>query len=371
MATAELSPQSQKHDHDHGHDLDHVAHHFESAQQQFDAGKLGMWLFLVTEILFFSTLFVLYAVYRSNHPEVFVGAHKYLNTTLGALNTIVLLVSSLTMAWAVRSAQLNQKKSLVALLTMTLACASFFLGVKAVEYSHKFEKGLLWAGAYAPVSSKNDATASDLAAAPDHDSQDQHASHTNSHKASSGTFHFPKSLLAMCSPFALLTLFSLACCGIAKYTDRERGRTFWLCMSITAALFFAGVVLGQVVESVSDHSKESVAQNQPMQAKDGLTTATESQSSHNSQDSEAGKASDQAAETAKYTGVFFSIYYAMTGVHAIHILAGMGVIAWLLWRAIKEDFHSNYFGPVDFVALYWHLVDLVWIYLFPLLYLIR
>ena len=89
--------------HPHGHDP-HLAHHFETPQQQFDAGKLGMWLFLVTEVLFFSGLFTAYAVYRSNHPEVFLDAHKYLDKVLGGFNTIVLLFSSLTMAWGVRCA---------------------------------------------------------------------------------------------------------------------------------------------------------------------------------------------------------------------------------------------------------------------------
>ena len=70
-------------------------------------------------------------------------------------------------------------------------------------------------------------------------------------------------------------------------------------------------------------------------------------------------------------GVFFSIYYCMTGVHAIHILAGIGVMVWLLVRALREDFNHNYFGPVDYVGLYWHIVDVIWIYLFPLMYLIR
>ena len=143
VTTAEAIDDRVKHSHP-----ENVAHHFESAQQQFDAGKLGMWLFLVTEVLFFSGLFVLYAVYRSNHPEVFVNAHKYLNTTLGALNTIVLLVSSLTMAWAVRCAQLGQQRGLVSMLAATLALSSLFLGIKAVEYSHKWGEGLLWAGAF-------------------------------------------------------------------------------------------------------------------------------------------------------------------------------------------------------------------------------
>ena len=75
--------------------------------------------------------------------------------------------------------------------------------------------------------------------------------------------------------------------------------------------------------------------------------------------------------TPTTAGVFFSIYYCMTGIHAIHILAGIGVLVWLLVRAVRQDFNRQYFGPVDYVGLYWHLVDLIWIYLFPLLYLIR
>ena len=70
-------------------------------------------------------------------------------------------------------------------------------------------------------------------------------------------------------------------------------------------------------------------------------------------------------------GVFFGIYYCMTGIHAIHIIAGVGVLVWLLVRSARHDFNRQYFGPVDYVGLYWHLVDLIWIYLFPLLYLIR
>jgi cytochrome c oxidase subunit 3 len=69
--------------------------------------------------------------------------------------------------------------------------------------------------------------------------------------------------------------------------------------------------------------------------------------------------------------MFFSIYFAMTGLHGIHVLAGVFVYLWLLYRAIRGHFTPDYFGPVDFAALYWHLVDLIWIFLFPLLYLIH
>ncbi|MEM9658712.1 MAG: cytochrome c oxidase subunit 3, partial [Planctomycetota bacterium] len=116
------------------------------------------------------------------------------------------------------------------------------------------------------------------------------------------------------------------------------------------ASYFVGLAGGYVLEHATHH-EEAPAEH----------AAAET----NSPEDEAAK------EAKKLTGVFFSIYYAMTGVHAIHILAGMGVIAWILLRSLRGEFGPNHFGPVDFVGLYWHIVDLVWIYLFPLLYLIR
>lgn len=123
----------------HGHpDKPFLQHHFEDEEHQFDAGKLGIWAFLVTEVLFFSGLFCAYAIYRGMHPEVFTYASRALDTKWGAINTCVLLFSSLTAAWAVRNAQLGQKKLLVANLALTIACAFGFMGIKYVEYTHKF-----------------------------------------------------------------------------------------------------------------------------------------------------------------------------------------------------------------------------------------
>ncbi|MGB0954023.1 MAG: cytochrome c oxidase subunit 3, partial [Planctomycetota bacterium] len=133
--------------HGHGHDHpEHLAHHFEDLGQQFDAGKLGIWTFLLTEVLFFSALFVAYTVYRSNYPEVFVYASQFLDTNLGATNTIVLLLSSFTVAWGVRNAMLGEKGLLVMNLLITLICAGGFMGIKYQEYTHKFHEGTLWAG---------------------------------------------------------------------------------------------------------------------------------------------------------------------------------------------------------------------------------
>lgn len=233
------------HDDHHGHHDPHLAHHFESHEQQFDSGKLGIWLFLVTEVLFFSGLFVFYILYRFLHPEVFEYAHHFLDKKLGAVNTIVLLFSSLTMAWAVRCAQLNQRKGLIVTLIITLVCAGAFMVVKYFEYTHKFHNGTVPAGLYSfdPTSEEGKIEAEHV--------------------------------------------------GVA------------------------------------------------------------------------------GEEVPKNVGVFFSIYFCMTGLHGIHIVAGMIAITWLLVRAFKGHFNENYFGPVDFVGLYWHLVDLIWIYLFPLLYLIN
>ena len=237
----------------------HLAHHFHTPKQQFDAGKLGMWIFLTTEILLFGGLFCAYAVYRANHPEIFFYAEQFLDKWLGAINTGVLITSSLTMAWAVRCAQLSQTRGLVTCLALTLACACGFLGIKYVEYEHKWRDGLLWASKYAP--------------------------------------------------------------------HRVRDSGF----------------------SVQD---SGFPQERGTQAAEPRTLNPEPSSQKNA-------------------GIFFSIYFMMTGLHAIHVLAGMGAITWILVLAAKGRFSSRYFGPVDYVGLYWHLVDMIWIFLFPLLYLIH
>ena len=132
-----------------GHDA-HVAHHFDGPQHQFDAGKLGMWAFLAQEVLFFTALFVAYIVFRYNHPEVFAYAHKYLDVKYGAINTAVLIFSSLSAAWAVRAAQKNQQKLLIGCLLTTILCAFAFLGIKFVEYKHKFHIGTVFGCNFAP-----------------------------------------------------------------------------------------------------------------------------------------------------------------------------------------------------------------------------
>jgi cytochrome c oxidase subunit 3 len=204
-----------------------LQHHFATFEQQFDAAKIGMWLFLATEVLLFGGLFVGFAMQQAAHPQAFYQAHHHLDKSMGALNTIVLLFSSFTMVMAVHSAATNRQKALVRYLFVTLLCAAGFLVVKFFEYSHKFHEGLLPGMYY-------------------------------SHQG----------------------------------------------------------------------------------------------------------------DTVPNQFIFFSFYFMMTGLHGIHVLGGMGAITWILLRARKGTFNSTYYSPVDLVGLYWHLVDLIWIYLFPLLYLI-
>lgn len=221
-----MSQATLSHSEEHGHSKG-LQHHFAELGQQFDAAKIGMWLFLVTEILLFGGLFVGYGIMHAKHPQAFVAAHHHLDWRLGALNTIVLLISSFTMVMGVWAAQTGQRKKLIAFLLITVALAGVFMAVKYVEYSHKFHEGLLPGKFYA-----------------------------------------------------------------------HQGDT----------------VPGQFM--------------------------------------------------------FFSFYFMMTGLHGIHVLLGMIAILYVAWRAQRGDFDKNYYFPVDIVGLYWHLVDLIWIYLFPLMYLI-
>jgi cytochrome c oxidase subunit 3 len=338
MTQPATSPAHDSGDHDAAHgDSPFFAHHFESPKQQFDAGKLGMWLFLITEVLFFSGLFVAYAVFRARHPEVFADAHQYLDRTLGAFNTVVLLFSSLTMAWAVRCAQLTQRRGLIACLIATLACASLFLGVKAVEYSHKWDMGIFWAGRFRL-----------------HDG----------HHAEHGLSPY---LLGLSAP-AVLALVVFGIATLLAYVKRQQPNLIVFGgLAVTSAAFFLGVagaiflppLVGPLMPG-ADHGASAAT----------LDSHDHADGEHHG-DVEGETVEEEGEQKVAYAGIFFSIYFAMTGIHALHILAGMGAIAWLLVRSVRGDFTAQYFGPVDYVGLYWHLVDLVWIYLFPLLYLIH
>ncbi len=285
-----------------------LAHHFETPQQQFDSGKLGVWLFLTTEVLLFSGLFCAYSVYRANHPEIFAFAHLYLNKWYGALNTIVLIFSSFTMAWAVRASQLGQRKLCSGLLIITISCGGVFMVVKAVEYYAKFQEYLLPGEHFRPTELPNHAEAAPVSTSP--------------------------------------AAVAAADASVAATVPAIRRSD-----------------VGYVVE-----------QSLVPRASTGPAGLGNDWAAHETSRFSAAVRRDEAPESVgpepANTHIFFGIYFLMTGLHGIHVLGGMGLIAWCWFRNRRGDFGPEYFTPVDFVGLYWHIVDLIWIFLFPLLYLI-
>lgn len=247
-------------------DSAHLAHHFDTPGQQYDAARLGMWIFLMTEVLFFGGIFCAYAVFRANHPEIFVDGHRFLDKPLGAANTVVLIFSSLTMALAVRAAQLGQGRKLVGLLVVTLLCGLAFLGVKAVEYKHKWDHQMV--------------------------------------------------------PGQARIAYWFSGEGAAEPNKKFRPDEAYIKEHLAAEGF------------------------------ENLSQA-------------------EYARRVEHLGTFMGIYFSLTALHAIHVAIGIGVIFWIFVGAMRGRFGCRYFTPVDLVGLYWHLVDMIWIYLFPLLYLIH
>src|SRR6201988_2350060 len=125
----------------HGHRA--LQHHFENMEQQREAGTLGMWVFLVTEIMFFGGMFLAYTLYRYKYPEAFAAASNHRDIRLGAVNTVVLIVSSFTMAMAVFSTQIGKRRNSIIFLLLTLVLGLTFLGIKAVEYRDKYRDHLI------------------------------------------------------------------------------------------------------------------------------------------------------------------------------------------------------------------------------------
>jgi cytochrome c oxidase subunit III len=207
----------------------HLRHHFATAEQQMDASTLGMWTFLITEVLFFGGMFAGYAVYRAMYAGAFASTSNYMDVVLGGTNTAVLICSSLTMALSVRAAQLSKRKDLIIFLILTMIFGTIFLVIKGFEYHSKWVEHLV------------------------------------------PGFNF-------------------------RY--------------------------------------------------------------------------DEAPQYAHNAQILFFLYFCMTGMHALHMIVGLGLLTYLVVQAMRRVFHASYFAPVEMIGLYWHFVDIVWIFLFPLLYLI-
>jgi cytochrome c oxidase subunit III len=323
-----------------------LAHHFDTPKQQFEAAKLGMWLFLATEVLFFSGLFCAYAVYRSLHPEVFVFAHQYLDKVMGGINTCVLLISSFTMAWAVRCAQLGKRTATVVLLGLTILCAFGFLGIKYVEYKHKWEHGLLWGKKFTAL--QHEATAAHGAASDTkaHAVGDTGAAAADTAAGHGGTASAPHDLAAHAAapPSADIPV---------------RGGTASIPGAASSASPSHAAEAHETTAAAGSADRSLVPPPAPQPT--GLAHAAETPE----------HGAHGGGDAPRNVHIFFGIYFAMTGLHAIHVIGGIFLLTWIMVRAWRGEFGPEFFTPVDLSGLYWHLVDLIWIYLFPLFYLIH
>jgi cytochrome c oxidase subunit 3 len=433
-----------------GHDP-HLAHHFDTPEQQMASGKLGMWVFLATEILMFGGLFCAYSVYRHIHPEVFEAAHKELNKTWGAINTIVLITSSLTMAWGVRLAQLGKNRGLMIALTLTLLGGFGFMMIKTVEYKTKWDHnlGLAKANAYRPdpTNSKQPDPEQIPGTGRPADPPAEHGGGGEAHGAAPA---------AHAAAPAAPAHGAEADHGAAKPAAGGEHTASPLASEAHAAAAEHGSHGGPTAAPIARNveyfdpnaGSGDAAQVRPVLL--GPAGTSPKMGIQGEEDAEAAGAAHTAHLPEEYkalsnfdkprTYTFFQIYFLMTGLHGIHVLVGMALIFWILHRATPPEFRrtvrwaglasvglfliyiglvagSNwtfwigmaitliaaagwfmgalrpataritatgglivpgagefspaYFAPVDIVGLYWHLVDLIWIFLFPLLYLIR
>jgi cytochrome c oxidase subunit 3 len=317
--------------HDHGHGLPFLAHHFDTPEQQFASAKLGMWVFLGTEILMFGGLFCAYAVYRHNHPEIFLfAAEKYLSTFWGAFNTCILIASSFTMAWAVRLVQINKIQPAVICLILTFLGGVGFMVIKGVEYEHK------WKDHVFPGSENKYSKAYGGDPTEKFKAQEAHGT-IGAMEDAAGDPHAAAAVKATESQHA----------AQAELSSR------------------APVVMrpGDYIDpnaNTPDAAKIVPNFNQlPGLAPDQM------HGTHIPEYTDLRKRDQETVAT------FFSIYFVMTGLHGLHVLVGMALIAWVTLKTLGGNFGTVYYTPVEIVGLYWHLVDLIWIFLFPLLYLIH
>lgn len=278
-----------------------LQHQFDDMKQQMDSVTIGMWVFLVQEIMFFGGLFTVYLVFRSRYPMAFAEGSNHLNAFWGGLNTLVLIVSSLTMALAVYYAQKGKRMMQVYLILATMFFGTVFLGVKAIEYYDKWDHGLI------PVAGLNK-------------------------KVKEGEAHSEKSALVL--PFETRASAAAETTEVHKY-ENPTGNFQWN----------------------YGHALAEKAW------KEGYLTEAERVGYFSNNQIDANKFRDKVQ-------IFYWIYFVMTGLHALHMVVGLGIMAWLLWKAWLGTFSAAYFSPVEISGLYWHFVDIVWIFLFPLLYLL-
>jgi cytochrome c oxidase subunit 3 len=430
-----MSDADEGHGHGHGNQSQFIQHHYDDAQHQFDSGKFGIWLFLAQEVLFFSALFVAYVLYRVHHGEIYSYAHKWLDVKYGAINTAVLIFSSLTAAWAVRAAQLGQKLLLIACLAVTIMCACTFLGIKYIEYSHKVHEHILFGRYFDPcvspggeelltkknecMGTKGTAMWEDALGKPSEgcyeaDKLDLDPKLAGVQADCEVTVvkiddkgkelgpASPGTITNQCPDELLMILNGERDSGVntGKELVKEAAPKFpcWrpayqpaVCADLTTPemrTHGAGMKsqVGILVEYGDHEEREGIKVKakckDAMAPKplDALAIAHQKHEEHVGERAIHPKHQvttheeheiESLGPPPEHTSMFLTIYFAMTGLHGIHVFFGIIVFIWLLIRAVKGQFTADYFGPIDFAALYWHIVDLIWIFLFPLLYLIH
>ena len=285
---------------DHEHHPPGLQHQFDDMGQQEESVSIGMWMFLVQEIMFFGGLFTVYLVFRSRFPMAFAAGSNHLDVVMGFVNTLVLIVSSLTMALTVYFAQKGNRNMQVILIILTMLFGATFLGVKVVEYTDKFNHGLV------PVTGLNRIVRAPAGA--------EHAETPAKPcwEVSHGEEH------AYINP---------------------RGEFLWHDCSLAKM------------------------------AEDGKYLTRDEKVGYFVKDQNGNPKIDPDKFRDKVR-IYFWIYFAMTGLHALHMIIGLFLMSWLLYKAWKNTFSAEYYMPVEMSGLYWHFVDIVWIFLFPLLYLL-
>lgn len=281
-----------------------LQHQFEDMKQQEESVSIGMWMFLVQEIMFFGGLFTAYLVFRSRYPMAFAAGSNHLDAFWGGLNTLVLIVSSLTMALTVYFAQKGNRTWQIIMILLTMAFGTTFLGVKVIEYTDKYNHGLI------PVTGWNK-------------------------KIKPGE-HNEKASLSL--PFE--TRVSAESAPGAAEVVHSNPR-------------------GEFMIEKKDLELPKLAE------KEDFLTEAEKIGYYNPSTGQIDP--DKFRDKVR---IFFYIYFVMTGLHALHMIVGLGIMTWLLWAAWRNTFSADYFAPVEMSGLYWHFVDIVWIFLFPLLYLL-
>ncbi len=306
------------HEHEHYHPPG-LQHQFEDMGQQAESDTIGMWMFLVQEIMFFGGLFTVYLVFRSRYPMAFAAGSNHLNEWLGMANTLVLIVSSLTMALAVHFAQLGKRNAQVIFIIITMLFGVTFLGVKAYEYAEKYEDGIV------PITGLNARTDRAAIPADERYSVDPESVRRNSLSFPGDVENNPQ----------IPTENDTAKTGEKeeKYVN-PRGDFIWKDTSLANKALAEGYLTDS--EKIGYMSNGEISQ----------------------------------AKFQDKVRIFFYIYFAMTALHALHMIIGLGIMCWLLFKAWRFTFIPEYYAPVEMVGLYWHFVDIVWIFLFPLLYLL-